>query len=290
MRSFPPLLGALVGTLADQRARLGALARRASAGGDEELLHDVRVALRRTATVARVTRRVLGPWDGDAVRERAGTMRRSLSPLRTAEVCRAFLSERFAEDPVLGPRARRLALLLFPPPGGGRPPIRASDLHALARLLRDRQAALVAVPARDELEREIEKRVGRRVESLEKELRAVLPPTRETVHAARIAAKGLRYALEFAGPFVSAEETVLPALRTYQDVAGTAHDRLEVAAAVRSRHDRARGGARARLAPLLPPLEEDLRLALEEAIRKGEELRGLLKTARPRWRGPAVPG
>ena len=290
MRSYPPLLGALVGTLADQRARLGALARRASAGGDEELLHDVRVALRRTATVARVTRRVLGPWDGDAVRARAGTMRRALSPLRTAEVCRVFLSDRFAEDPVLGPRARRIAGLLFPAPGGGRPPIRASDLHALARLLRDRQAILTEVPARDELEREIEKRVGRRVEALEKVLRDVLPPTRETVHAARIAAKGLRYALEFAGPFVSEAEAVLPALRLYQDVAGTAHDRIEVADAVRGRHDRARGGARARLAPLLPPLEEDVALAVAEAIRDGEELRLLLKTRRPRWRGAVIPG
>ena len=88
------ILGLLEKALPAHGERLRALGARARSARDDELVHDLRVALRRTEALARLFRGLPGKGDGEAPRTAARSLRRRLSVLRSEEACRALLSSR----------------------------------------------------------------------------------------------------------------------------------------------------------------------------------------------------
>jgi CHAD domain-containing protein len=128
----------------------------------------------------------------------------------------------------------------------------------------------------DLLLRKTRRRLRRRVS----ELSGLLPPGRRTLHAARIAAKRLRYALEIVEPLEPSARPLLRLLRSFQDEAGDAHDLVELAARVR--HAAAAGsppdGA---LGALVRALDDDAARALASARRRGTILAGPVRRLRP---------
>lgn len=116
-------------------------------------------------------------------------------------------------------------------------------------------------------------RTRRRLGRLIRKLTALLPPERETIHVARIAAKRVRYALEVVEPLDPQVRPLLRQLRAFQDSAGDAHDLAELAARVRAA---AATGAEAALdlGPLARALETDATRAVSEARRQGAALAG----------------
>lgn len=238
----------------------------------------MRVTLRRVEALARLFRGVPGTGDGDAVRVGAQALRRRLSLLRSEEVGRALLAAR------AGGGKERLEPLVFP---GTLPATRVEaesieDVEKLllgwsGRLASSLDASSAPTGAdRDALRRKTRRRLRRRVS----ELSGLLPPGRRTLHAARIAAKRLRYALEIVEPLEAGVRPLLRLLRSFQDEAGDAHDLVELAGRVR---DAAGAGtaADARLAPLALELEEDAARALAAARRRGTILAGPVGRLRP---------
>jgi CHAD domain-containing protein len=83
----------LAGKLHTLDARLGEVAPRVLASGDdEEAVHDLRVAIRRTRTVLEVGRAVLGRFQADEVRRALRDVMRATSDLRDEEVLLALIA------------------------------------------------------------------------------------------------------------------------------------------------------------------------------------------------------
>lgn len=267
------ILGLLGEALAVHGARLRELAARARAGGDDDLVHDVRVALRRLEALARLFRGVPGKGDGDAVRASARDLRRRLSLLRSEEVGRALLAAR------PGAVEAGLEALVFP---GELPSVRVdpAQVREVERTLgawRGRLASASdgAFAPRAGLEVLLARRTWRRLGRRSAELSALLPPARKTLHFARIAAKKARYALEAVEPLDPAARPLLRLLRSFQDAAGDAHDLGELAARFR-----AAASSRPDLEPILRALDADAARALAAARRKGQALVGPVRRLR----------
>ncbi len=122
------ILGLLEKALPAHGEKLRTLAVRARSVGDDELVHDLRVALRRTEALSRLFRGLPGKEDGKEPRASARTLRRRLSLLRSEEVGRALLASR------AGATDARLSALVFP---GELPAVRvdSGDVEAVARAL-----------------------------------------------------------------------------------------------------------------------------------------------------------
>jgi CHAD domain-containing protein len=271
------ILGLLEKALPAHGERLRALAVRARSVGDEELVHDLRVALRRTEALVRLFRGIPGKGDGDAPRASARTLRRRLSLLRSEEVGRALLASR------TGATGPRLSALVFP---GELPAVRvdAGEVVAVERALarwrrRLSEARGGAFAPRVAAEAALLRRTRRRLLRLIRNLAGLLPPDRETLHAARIAAKRVRYALEVLEPLNPRVRPLLRLLRTFQDAAGDAHDLAELAARVGFIAD---AGAEDGLAmgPLARGLEADATQALVTARTGGAALAGPVERLR----------
>ena len=265
-----PVLGLLERELSSHSGRLRALAARARRGGDEELVHDVRVALRRLEALARLFRDVPLESDGNAVREPARALRRRLSLLRSEEVGRALLAQRTDAT------APGFAALVFPV---DLPAVRvgASELTLVGRAVaawRRRLASAFDGPfaPRAGGEAEVLRRTRRRLRKRLSELAGLLPPRRKTIHPARIAAKRVRYALEIVEPLDPGVGSLLRLLRAFQAAAGDAHDLVELAVRVR-----AVGGAET----LVQALEADAGRAISAAQRRGAALAGPIRRMRP---------
>ncbi|MFN7988013.1 MAG: CHAD domain-containing protein [Thermoanaerobaculia bacterium] len=260
--------------LAGHGARLGALSDRARSGGDDDLVHDVRVALRRIEALARLFRGVPGEGDGEAARAAARDLRRRLSLLRSEEVGRALLAAR-ADAAGAGVEA-----LVFP---GGLPAVRVdvSEIGPVEGELAEWRRRLVsasngAFAPRAGIEALLVRRTLRRLGNRGAELSKLLPPGRRTLHPARIAAKKLRYALEAVEPLDPGTRPLLRLLRSFQDAAGDAHDLGELAARVR-----AAAGSRPDFEPLLRGLEADAATAFGAARRRGEALAAPVRRLSP---------
>lgn len=236
-------------------------------------MHDVRVALRRLETTARLFRGCPEARDADALRESARDLRRRLSSLRSEEVGRTLLAERAEDEDVL----RKV----FP---GELPALRV-DPAELARLgkgvggWRRRLAAACGGPfaPRAGAGKALRRRAGRRLSRRLARLDELLPPTAATLHPARIAAKRARYALELLEPLEPGIAPLLDRLRAFQDAAGDAHDLVELAGRVRAAGP---GSSDPPLRALAGRLEEEALRAIARGRRRGAALREALRSFR----------
>lgn len=275
--SPPSAVALLEESLAAHAGRLRALAARAAAGGDDALVHDTRVSLRRLEALARVFRDAPGRSDADAVRSAARGPRRRLSLLRSEEVGRALLSAR------LRPGDGDVSSLVFP---GELPSTRvaAADLEPAARALAAWRRRLRAelddafaprAAAGERLLRGTLRRARRRLSSL---LR-LLPPRAGTLHEARIAAKRARYALEAVEPLRPEVRALLRQLRAFQGAAGEAHDLVELG--LRLREGSLRGGpGAAAAARIAEEVGGEAARAIEAARLRGARLEGAARRVR----------
>jgi CHAD domain-containing protein len=262
----PRLVSRTAAALSERRARLDALLARLSGPPSGEALHDLRVALRRIAALARLTGDAPRKGSGRALRIAARDLRRALSTRRTEDVARTLLLGRFRRDPVRRPVAERLASRLAKEGDPGPSPARTRDLLArLRRAFTRREAALARLhdpltgTADPGTEKRLAKSVRRRLRRAAKLLRAAGAPGLLGLHPARILARDLRYGLEFTGTAMQAPVVLVPLLMDFQDTAGAAHDLSELIVQVRRLAGRSRTADRRAALRLLPPI-----LAAEE--------------------------
>jgi len=278
------LLPRLRHALALQRARIESVL---EAGG-EEAIHDLRVALRRTSALARLGRGIPEKTSGEALRSLSRDLRGALSLHRSHEVSAARLLKRFDGDPRRRAAARAAARRLFGTAGSGSPLAAApllKDLRKLGELFGEREKELVPLcrPTSASGDRRFEarfrRRASRRLGKLVARLLEAGRPSRASLHAFRIAAKELRYTLEFLDGAVAEAAPLLSLLRSLQDEAGEAHDWMELAATVRALASRARPDSPVRL--LTGSLESDVRTSLRKALSTADLLLARLREVPP---------
>ncbi|MGA7993093.1 MAG: CHAD domain-containing protein, partial [Thermoanaerobaculia bacterium] len=112
MEDAPRRLAALTAALSKRRSTLETLLAGAAGPPAGERLHAVRVALRRTVSLARLTRDVPTKDSGEALRRAARDLRRALGTRRMHEVAVAILRARFRRDARRRAAAERLAARL----------------------------------------------------------------------------------------------------------------------------------------------------------------------------------
>lgn len=229
------------------------------------------MALRRTEALCRLFRGIPGKEDGEAPRASARALRRRLSILRSEEVGRALLRDRPDAPPA------PLHALVFPEE---LPAVRvdADEVASVERSLARWRHRLAterggAFAPRADAETVLLRRTRRRFRRLLRRLAELLPPESRTLHAARIAAKRVRYALELLEPLDPGARPLLRLLRSFQDAAGRSHDFAELAATVRSAAAADAAGRHA-LESLARRLDADAAGALERARRDGLALAG----------------
>jgi CHAD domain-containing protein len=261
-------------------ARLGearAACARLAAGDDPEALHDFRVAVRRLRSHLRAYR----PWLAGQVPRRFGKrlkrVARTTNAARDAEVQLEWLAavrSAGAQRAGLGWWRARLA--------GARDAayaeVRASVVPGFDTLAARLAAAFEAVPAdsvaaTDDFAAAAGALLDEHASALAEQLAAIASLADiERIHAARIAAKRLRYLLEPIAPLVADGARLIRRLKTFQDHLGILNDSfvrerelgtaVEAAGAERARAALARalGGAR-RARPAPDPLPGLLALA-----------------------------
>lgn len=216
---------------------------------DEESVHDMRVASRRTREAMRLLepayrRRTLGPW-----RDRVRAVTRSLGPVRDADV---FIEAIAGLGPDLPGGGRRAAAFLIGYSLGRRERDlgRLTDDLSGVAICRDRDAFERAVtrtresevalrPLRCVAAGAIEARASEVVADQE---RATAGGDDEQHHALRIAYKRLRYAVEVFRPCYGADfDELYGVLSAYQDALGELHDMQVFALTIEER--RADGSA-----------------------------------------------
>ena len=262
--------------LAERAATLVEAGRRVQAGGDEEAIHDLRVAARRLQAALRLWREILDPGSGRRARRRARALRRRVGETRELEVNRAQLAELAPQLPAPA-RAVTETLLERLDRRGDRERARAADRVTpprLTRLTSQVTRAREALPARaaevDALKEPRERLQALRTASAESLARAVSSVDDADHHRARIDVKKLRYALECLDAALGRHSRLDP-LRDLQHALGRAHDRamLELWVGRRVRKLRAHGALTA--AQALEPLRERIgrdRLAGIEEFRR----------------------
>ena len=279
---------ALTAALSKRRAALEALLAGGSGVPTGERLHAVRVALRRTVSLARLTEDTPAEGSGSALKAAARELRRALGTRRTHEVAAALLRTRFRRDPRRRAAAERLAARLERDAGEATAPARLDALlAALRREFADRDAELAALasPLADadgsRLEGGLEKAIRRRLAKRARRLLGRGVPSEGSLHPARIDARDLRYGLEFAR--LAGTVRLLPLLERFQETAGRAHDRAELIALVRRTAGALPAARRREALRLLPPLLADSERALSTAQSGARAVLAALKTAAGRW-------
>ncbi len=286
----PRLVSSTAAALSQKRARLDSLLGRLAGPPSGEALHDLRVALRRIAALARLTGDVPGKGAGRALRTAARDLRRALSARRTEDVARGLLLSRFRRDPRRRPVAERLAARLSRE--GDRGPVPERTRALLARLRRAftrREAALARLhdPLTGTADaghaKDLARSVRRRLRRAAKRLRHAGVPGSSGLHPARILARDLRYGLEFAREAMSASEDLVPLLTEFQDAAGAAHDLAELVALVRRLAGRSRTAERRAALRLLPPILAAEERALARAQASSRRLLARLGDTELEW-------
>lgn len=282
------LLSALTALLSKRRAGLEILLAKGGGAPTGERLHDIRVVLRRTVAISRLTRDIPGRGAGDALCIAARDLRRALGARRTQEVAAALLRTRFRRDARRRPAAERLAARLERDAGEG---VKAARLEELLTSVRHEFAARVAALARlvsplasgpgGAAERRLVKDVTRRLRRRARRLLERGVPAEGNLHEARIDARALRYGLEFAA--LPGAARLLPLLEHFQETAGRAHDRTELIGLVRRAAGALPAARRREILRLLPPLLADAERSLGRAQADAQALLKALRTSSARW-------
>ena len=286
----PRLVSRTAAALSERRARLDALLARISGPPSGETLHDLRVALRRIAALARLTGDAPRKGSGRALRIAARDLRRALSTRRTEAVARTLLLSRFRRDPWRRPVAERLAARLAREGDPGPSPARTRALLSrLRRALTRRETSLARLhdpltgTADPGTKERLARTVRRRLRRAAKRLQATGVPGLPGLHPARILARDLRYGLEFTGTVMPAPAALVPLLMEFQDTAGAAHDLSELIALVRRLAGRARTVDRRAALRLLPPILAAEERALARAQASSKRLLASLKNVEFEW-------
>jgi CHAD domain-containing protein len=274
-----------------QRTVIEQVLARADRLDDPRVLHDLRVALRRTATVAKLTRGFPDEGSGEPLRVAARDLRRSLSPSRTLEVAAGILGTRFRRDPRRRKPAETLAALIVPHEKARRPRRRSGDrgLSALRRAfsLRDAELARLARPfffaPVTAADASLARLVRTRLRKKKRRLLFAGTPDETSLHPERIAAKELRYCLEFVRQLVPGVPELLPAFQRFQDAAGDAHDRIELIAIVERVAHRRSPALRRAARTILPVLRLDAARTLRRAQTSARGLFRLLEAVPVEW-------
>jgi CHAD domain-containing protein len=230
---LPDRLGVRALLRAHLRETLGALAQleRSSSG---EALHDFRVSLRRLRSLARALNPVLRGELRKKQLRRLGAFAGATGEARDAEV---FLGHLTALRGELSPRDAgaldQLAARLSEGLGGGHGQVARRQLRGFRKLARGLDEALAEGAEADEAldpRRTLARALADCIEPQAAELAAALAEVRrpfdvEQAHAARIAAKRLRYLLEPLRGCPRADSApAIAALRELQDRLGEMHD------------------------------------------------------------------
>jgi CHAD domain-containing protein len=291
MARAPSVLPHLAATVSAQRTVIEQVLARADRLDDPRVLHDLRVALRRTAAVAKLTRGFPDAGSAEPLRVASRNLRRSLSPSRTLEVAAGILGTRFRRDPRRRRPAETVSALIVPPEKARRPRKRSGDrrLSALRRAfsLRDAELARLARPfffapvtAADAA---LAKLVRARLRKKKRRLLFAGIPDETSLHPARIAAKDLRYSFEFVRHLVPGVPDLLPAFQRFQDSAGDAHDRRELIAIVERVAQRRSPALRRAARTILPVLRADADRTLRRAQTSARGLFRVLEALPVEW-------
>ena len=270
--------------------RLERTTRRVCSGGDDEAVHDVRVATRRLSTLLQVWRGALDDRLRRKVRRELKALRRDLGETRDLQVLAAALQNRHDQEPIVEAvaawsRAVEEALARRKAATGWRcAPARLAklrrDLRRVAASLRNELDAAVQRIARDVLARR-RKRAIKALAATAERPAANDERIAERLHRARLRVKSWRYAEELVGSDSEARRAA-----ALQERLGTIHD----AYALRTKAT-ARGG----LDPLVRQLDveiqrgwDDFRAdpvgALATAAEEEDDLSGRIFSGSPRPR------
>jgi CHAD domain-containing protein len=210
-----PLLRAVAeryGTLAGLLARAGTGGEAGGAGGgggggleDADLVHDLRVGSRRVGEVARLLEPFMDKPAAKAVGASLKDLRRAMGDLRDSDVTREHLTHwrmpaavrAVAKEMAAELEAKRGELVRAAAGVIGSARVQGT-MVVLARVIEEQSGA-----AADGAERRLEDLVAEGLKKREKQLRkafgkAAMQQTPEALHAARVAAKKLRYVSELA--------------------------------------------------------------------------------------------
>jgi CHAD domain-containing protein len=193
-------------------------------GGDDEAIHDMRVAIRRLRTLLKLARPVYGRFHADAVRAAFTAVHRATGTLRDEEVLEETLDEVVCNAPIFSTwktrrqareRSLRRAVVAR---------LRAGELTRARHLLR----ALITLPVRpthDRLATKLARRAIDRARRGVEERRDAPTDDSVALHDLRIAYKELRYAAELLGDALPADLAAMsePASK-FQKRLGEIHD------------------------------------------------------------------
>jgi CHAD domain-containing protein len=214
----------LVGKLRMLDGRLREVAPRMLASGDGEVVHDLRVALRRTRTALEVGRPVLGRFHADEVRRALRDVMQATSALRDEEVLLELVGSLGVERPDvtawLDGRRRRERRLR----GALVRVVRADELERGRKLLE----ALLAFRVDPDRDRRLAKFARRSVERARRDVerrRDAPLEDADALHRLRISYKRLRYTAETFADALPGDLAALvqPAAR-FQGKLGALHD------------------------------------------------------------------
>ncbi|MBX3263989.1 MAG: CHAD domain-containing protein [Labilithrix sp.] len=290
-----PKTGAYVlAKLRELDAALSETAPRVLADGDDEAIHDLRVAIRRMRTLLKMSRKVFGRWHTDVVRGAFAEVMRATGDLRDEEVLEETLEDA-AEGPELdawiqGRKAREAKLRQAVVTR-----IQRGDLDRARLMLK----ALLVFPVEPERNVDLARFARRTVERARRKVESKRDVDVEDVtgmHDLRIAYKELRYSIELLADAlpIDARAQLEPAT-VFQKRLGELHDvdmATEVVAAAKGLSAAAREQALASLATLrtkrvhkylreLDPLgaaeraAEKAAKAMERALEGGAERAGV---------------
>ncbi|MFE9688781.1 CHAD domain-containing protein [Micromonospora sp. NPDC005806] len=199
--------------------------------GDEDAVHDMRVAARRLRSTLRTFRGLWDRGESEPLRAELRWLGGQLGPVRDIQVMAARLAEAVRAEPdqlVLGPVAARIAERFAADLAAAHDELRTalcSDRYA--DLLRRLDALLAGPPARTVDARRVARRVRRAVTRADDRLDRALTSGTDDValHEARKAYKRARYAVEVREPAVGKPAArLVTRLKELQDTLGVHQD------------------------------------------------------------------
>jgi CHAD domain-containing protein len=257
VEELPPELAGpyLAAKLRAQASRIHEAAPRVLASGDDEAVHDLRVAIRRTRVVLEVGRSVLGRFRADESRRALREVQSATGALRDEEVLLELITslgvDRLDVRAWLDARQRRERRLR----SALRRRIRAGELENARELI----AALLAFRIKPSRERRLAKFAVRAVDAAANAVWRSKEPSVDDVeglHDFRIRCKRLRYTIEvFAGVLPPEKAGLGPAASKLQSRLGDVHD-IDVALACVARARALTDVARRRLSADLRALRQ----------------------------------